>query len=335
LTLIIIEGLDGAGKTTFARRIVQQLTHRTNLHHLRFGPPRGVNEDPFFHFERSLYEYLDSGMPIICDRLHWSERAYGPVLRGRDRLGVPGWRHVELFLRRHDAVVVYLHQPREVLADRIRTRGDDLVSPDQLTQLEVGYQWCLRNTILPVISLRDPTDVDAETVIAIAEGYWRADTCAGPTYVGRQDPDFLVFGEARSSPVGPDRSAFVPRRSTSGYHLLNCLPERIWGRMGLCNALEEPDPRMLWEDLLKPPTIALGRLAHERLCRFQVPHGTVPHPQFIRRFHHKSLPRYGQLIERVLGTRENRLDWRGEPLVGPSLEDGTPLPTTVSNEETR
>lgn len=327
--IIIVEGLDGVGKTTFVQRFLRTCD-ATVLHS---GPP-SPGADPFEEYERRLYPALDQRENVICDRWHWGERAYGPVLRGQDRLGVPGWRHVELFLKRWGAVVVYLHQPKEVLVDRLRSRGDALVTSDVLPAIELGYQWCLRNTVLPVVALRDANQVDITWLTDLAFGYAGAwDTEVGGTYIGPTEPDFLLFGEKRRDPDSPDWSAFVPRRTTSGYYLLQHLPERIWGRTGLCNALEEPDPRRTWEEAGRPPTVALGRWAHIVLEQYDVPHGTVPHPQFVRRFHHGRLPVYGQLIERTLGTQEHMASWRGEPVLGVSLEDGTPLPASVSTEE--
>lgn len=308
--IVLVEGLDTVGKSTFV-----ELLHRAlpSAEVLKSGPPATLDTDPYVEYEQRLFGPLDAGYPLICDRLHWGERVYGPVLRGRDRLETAGWRHVELFLQAHGALVVYLHQPMEVVQARLATRGDDLVRSEHMRALEVGYQWCLRHTILPTICLRDPTHRDAMNVVRHALSLRLSDRPYFPSYIGPLEPFALLFGEKRGGqpPHHEDRSAFVPRRSTSGYHLLNCLPEDLWGHLGVSNALED-DPATVWRWSDRAPAVALGGEAHQALERADVPHATVPHPQFVRRFLHRHLPAYGRLIADVVGTERQELSWRGD-----------------------
>lgn len=323
--IVLVEGVDTVGKSTFV-----ELLHRAapSARLLKSGPPVTLDADPYVEYEQRLFDPLDLGVPVIADRWHWGERAYGPVLRGHDRLETAGWRHVELYLRAHGAVVVYLHQPMTVVRTRLERRGDDLVQQEHLRALEVGYQWCLRHTILPTICLRDPVLEDAYEVVSFARSAEaHVDRPYHPSYIGQlHEPRALLFGERRGGlpPHHDDRSCFVPRCNTSGYHLLNCLPEDLWGRLGISNALED-EPSTVYRWAGAPPTVALGGEAHQALERAAVPHATVPHPQYIRRFLHRQLPRYGQLIAEVIGTDRNELSWRGESS-GVLLEDGTPLP---------
>lgn len=301
--IIICEGLDCTGKSTFVK-LLQRVVPSAVV--LKSGPP-APDADPYVEYEQRLYEPLDLGQPIICDRLAWGERVYGPVLRGRDRLETAGWRHVELYLRAHGALVVYLHQPMPVVHDRLRHRGDDLVRAEHLRALEVGYQWCLRHTVLPTVCLRDPTFTDAQRVVQLALSLESADRPYHPSYVGQlHEPFALLFGERRGGqpPHRGDRSCFVPRRSTSGYHLLNCLPEDLWGRLGISNSLED-DPTTVWRWSGCAPSVALGGEAHRALEAAAIPHATVPHPQYIRRFWYTRLSEYGQIIAEAIGTTDD------------------------------
>lgn len=308
--IIIVEGVDCAGKTTFVDELHRVLPAAVRL---SSGPP-GPQVDMFEEYERRLYDALDTGKPVICDRWHWGERVYGPVLRGNDRLGLAGWRHVELFLRAHGAVAVYLHQPHDVLVDRLVRRGDAHVVPTQLRSLQLGYDRVLTGTILPTLQLRDPGAPEALHTVDLALRYDPpSDLPYFPSYVGQTvRPRALLFGERRGNGAPPpDRSAFVPRRTTSGYYLLKHLPEDLWGRIGLANALED-DPYQVWSWHDEPAVVALGVEAHKALSAADVPHAAVPHPQYVRRFHHKSLDSYGRLIADVVGTEADRTDWRGE-----------------------
>jgi hypothetical protein len=133
-----------------------------------------------------------------------------------------------------------------------------------------------------------------------------------PSYLGGTRPRVLLLGEKRGGqpPHHGDTRAFTPRGSTSGRWLLESLPERLWPRVGIANALEE-DLTQLYVTLRYPAVVTLGRAAHERAELAQIRHASVPHPQWVRRFHHQDLPEYGELIENVAGTDRNELSWKG------------------------
>lgn len=303
--LIIVEGSDGVGKSTFVE--VMKETYTGKKEFLHFGPPS--DPDPFVEYEHPFYSR--AGQLTVCDRLHWGETVYGPLLRDRNRLDTASWRHVELFLAAQCAVVAYLHQPAPVLIDRLTQRGDDLIKIRDLATIDVGYQQCVRNTILPTLALRDPGRFEAEQLLALTGAGMLWDDWFR-SYIGRLRPDGLLFGEMRNDPENTkDLSAFVPRPATSGRYLLSALPEDTWPLLGIANAMEEKADE-LWMELGEPPTVALGVKAHRELDRLQIPHATVPHPQFVRRFHHSEQENYGRLIRNLLGTKINRIDWRGD-----------------------
>jgi hypothetical protein len=83
--------------------------------------------------------------------------------------------------------------------------------------------------------------------------------------------------------------------------------------IGLFNACEYDsgdDLYEAWGHLCRPKLIALGEHAHAALARVMIPHGAVPHPQFVRRFHHGSNAEYGELIFETIETQEDNRRWR-------------------------
>jgi hypothetical protein len=75
--MIIIEGPDGAGKTTLA----QELSSRYGF---RIGGTRGPNDNVRGRVYSALGAAVAGAGPIrIYDRLFYSELVYGPILRGR------------------------------------------------------------------------------------------------------------------------------------------------------------------------------------------------------------------------------------------------------------
>lgn len=69
----VIEGPDGAGKTTYAKAMCEQFGY---AYHHEGPPPPGVN---IFEHYRLLLEF---SKPTVFDRLHLGELVYGPLLRG-------------------------------------------------------------------------------------------------------------------------------------------------------------------------------------------------------------------------------------------------------------
>lgn len=75
---VVLEGPDGAGKTTLARAICSHF--KMEYHHEGPPPADGSLVD---HYEHLL---LHSAVPTVFDRLYLGELVYGPLLRGASRL---------------------------------------------------------------------------------------------------------------------------------------------------------------------------------------------------------------------------------------------------------
>jgi hypothetical protein len=102
----------------------------------------------------------------------------------------------------------------------------------------------------------------------------------------------------------------MPYPGTSGHYLLSLLDPNGSCRVGLANACDVDDPIALWKTLDEPRVVALGRMASMKLTWAGVPHGTVPHPQYVRRFHHATGHLYAVLIRDVARSGEDAASWR-------------------------
>src|SRR5947209_5075228 len=145
--------------------------------------------------------------------------------------------------------------------------------------------------------------------MAVLAGEDACDLPRTATYVGPCSPELLLVGERRGT--GPARRdnlpAFVPRPATSSHYLLTALERAdVPPTYGLVNALED-DVAPLWHVLGHPPVVALGITAHHELERRRVPHGYVPHPQYVRRFHNKRSEDYARMI--LTAAAERRRVW--------------------------
>jgi thymidylate kinase len=117
--LILVEGPDGAGKTTLVDFLVSKMG---DVYQDRCGIPEGP----------PLREYLDKAMDgwyarkevVIFDRFHLGEQVYGPIMRGKDNLGRIKCDVLEYFLTEMFSPVVILARPpfeacREVWSGRL------------------------------------------------------------------------------------------------------------------------------------------------------------------------------------------------------------------------
>jgi len=312
--IIIIEGTDGSGKSTLAQSIadaIRDANPNDTVVTLHAGPPE-PNSHPLDLYERPLLNYRPgTGHHLILDRWHIGEWIY-PEVFGRPTLAdTAAWRHIDLFLQSRGAILIHATPPVQTIVANIRKRGDDLVKVRQLQGIHAAYSAMVRASHLPKIRytvLGNPF-VPGE---AIRFARW-AEGQVQPlrpfvTYVGRHRPRGLLLGDVRhelrdqARQLSPDETreygpAFGPYLATSGHFLLSHLPYDLFrSGIGLANACDVDNAEELWEALGRPATVALGKNA----ARCAPWARQVEHPQYIRRFHHKSGAAYGQRIADAL-----------------------------------
>lgn len=129
--IIIIEGADGAGKTTLAEKIKAQtgymMLHRTQ--------PK--NEEDKKRMMDEYIQVIKAGKNCILDRSWYSEMVYGPVMRDASTITYPQMYELERLLAKNGALVIYCTAPEATLWKRCLTRGEDYV-----TQLETFHEIC-------------------------------------------------------------------------------------------------------------------------------------------------------------------------------------------------
>lgn len=337
--LIILEGPDGSGKTTLAQELASHLSRTTSdkVEVWHAGPP---TRHPLDEYLTPVTTYRPgTGYHLILDRWHWGERVYPRVLGRPSELDDAIWWSIEAYLRRLGALVVLCdwrshHDYLDVYRER-RLDG----TPDfwQLTKLEQ-----IRNEFSRMVYYSQLSSAYAWTpgqyvhgIVESARHYEeRYRHLNGfTTYLGPVKPHTLLFGDVRngrdpatSSDLSP---AFVPYASTSGHFLLKSLAaqtSRTWpSGIGLANACDVDDPVDLWRVLGEPPVVALGKNAYGKLIQSGFTCGVVPHPQYVRRFHHKFHREYGWKIVETSRTGRDNSKW--QPLSTEST-DAASTPTS-------
>jgi hypothetical protein len=312
--LIIIEGVDGVGKTTLANKLRDQLLteYGGDVTMRKCGPLR---RDPLEEYVLDIEPYHASmEQHIIYDRHYVGELVYGPIYRGASRIDAAMRRYIELVLQARGAVLVVMH-PGEgwqthdtsrrvpsfdvngteaALHDRARRAANMFLvaTEERPSGASALHPWHLYDFA---------DDDDAAAIIngAVGRTNIAMESTSRFSMIGNSTDfcTYLLLGDTR----GPKQlsvdftSCFVPYPNTSGYYLIRAIPEEFDGTYAVTNA-SEVNVGKLWNRLGRPETVALGSKPAAFANLAGVPHGRVPHPQYVRRFHHHKIEEYGEQI---------------------------------------
>jgi len=168
--VIILEGPDGGGKTTLAKKL-----EAMGFKYEHEGPPP-ANTDLISYYLERLNRAIESSHNTVFDRLWLGERVYGPTARCLDRIGHEGQK---LFMRLHNSksIVQFICLPpwntvEENYTTKIKDPTDYLKSLDKLQRvyqiydtLARHYQWKVFNyrlnsvsqVIIETVTIKDVT----------------------------------------------------------------------------------------------------------------------------------------------------------------------------------
>lgn len=317
MALVLLEGVDGGGKSSLADRIEETFKFLTEddpnppqVVRIHKGQPT-PGLDAFQEYELPLERFDLRGLIrskhdlVIMDRWHAGEQPYGTLYRGHSRLDMAGLLHVEMTLTAFGAVKV-LVQPEDVdiVKMRLRERGEDFLQSQHVDQVHRWYE-----ALRKLHGYVRVTDTAPSELIQMARDRALGDDpmvpLAWPGYVGSAIPRLLLVGDQRND--GPRARhefirAFTPclNGSSAHYLLQTMVLANLRLDVGIVNA-HEPGVDLLLIDKIepRPAVVALGRLASKTLTDAGVEHETVPHPQWTRRFRNKQMGWYAQEIKKA------------------------------------
>lgn len=306
--VVVLEGPDGAGKTTVARSVAKRL-NALNVHHGAYDGLRGDRLAQLY--VSSIDAALRGASSVVLDRAWHSEVVYGEVFRnGLDRLG-PAWtRMLERVRLATPSRVFYLRAPFEVLWSTVSSRLSDELAQrrEQLERVFAGYErarWPGAITIERAgLSAEQVARRVVEHVLELQRDELRERFAVARDHevvgnVAQSHETTLLVGE-QASCAGSTRFPFVSF-STNG---CSAWLTGLLNEVGVCetaltwvNALDvRGDDKRLCDvvEALRPRrVVALGRVAAAVLAAQGVEHTALPHPQFVKRFYHNNGKGYG------------------------------------------
>lgn len=301
--MIILEGADGAGKSTLAREL-SQLLGDWPVH--PFGPPQRPVIEEYLH-----WMIAQPRNELICDRFHVGEDVYGPAFRsaGLD----PHLRGIiELTAMTRGAILVHVTGPVDAIEDALTKRGDDSVRPEMISWLVRDFETQCRSSDLPLFTYdrwNGSTPQQVATALRGSAGYTLVNTYRQcfPTMPGIGNvrrPAVAYVGE-RPNPRTVAQTRGIPfAHGPAGRHLIDAL--RRLGLLQLSyltNAVKaDGNTTMVGQELryVGPQrVVALGKLASSVLRKNKVPHALAIHPMHARRFHYRTMD-YAEHLEMVM-----------------------------------
>ena len=317
--IFVLEGPDLGGKSTLADELEKQhIDWDVPVARLKRGPLK-ADQDPLTEYLVPLQDYDGNGVWII-DRWHLGELIYGPILRGASRLSLAQAHYIELALRTLGGYQIHVTAAQEILSRRYASRGDDLVSLEQLITVREHYNTLIFQHMPWYVNVNTDALSNAHQAHGIMTSRkpfgsstpylrWTEKTVPAE-YLGGPRPKVLLLGDRQANGSATLKRPtviwpFVPWNGTSGHWLFQSMLAaniRTYD-VGIINACDRPPIELLttWHALGKPPTIALGLNAKKSAEGVGIPLANhIPHPQFARRFHHADLVPYGLEIKKVM-----------------------------------
>jgi hypothetical protein len=233
--------------------------------------------------------------PMIFDRFHLSPVVYGKVLRDGPELDDYDLWGIEGFLAGRGYTMILCSTDLNTMVENNRKEvqlWQETRSATPMHDLKQAYFDVTSSSHLWVEGYDYQKNLPEETMLGI-----KPELPMG--LIGSFKPAIWLVGDEKQQTRDgimeqvPFYTPHVGHQLLSGTLLHRSLKKLNWNWMNtvMCNSVigAEVAPLSEWYDLLTPRfVIALGGEASQRLDRAEVPHVTVKHPQYMRRFHHRT-----------------------------------------------
>lgn len=278
--LLLVDGPDGAGKSTLISQLEELYPGLSTTHH---GPYKGATGRELGAFLMSSMRPAFTNVMTVVDRSWLSEPIYAEVFRKQEsRLDAALTRMLERSALTQGGVIVLCLPPFERCREAFMSGREEMMSSvDDLRRVYDRYALGPA-TSLPVVK----HDYTSESV---------ADLMAkvGAVLDNYPVPRITIIGDRPNVRTQAQQLYHVPFVTFSGRGCSEWLCEQLelsgvpeWG-LDWYNAYDDQE-NPLDPELLEPGTIvvALGRHAQQWCFDNSIKHVHCPHPQVHKRFHY-------------------------------------------------
>jgi len=283
--MIIIEGVDKAGKTTLAKTLSEKLGWPIE----KFGIPNG---DP-------IPGYIDRlkniSAPVIFDRFIYGEVPYSIVKKRERYMQSTELTVLDLMVQSIPHLVLYVRPKRSTILDRIMALKDDYINEDEAIRLYDEYDALFENVEADVVTIDEKLANDTDAIVSIIADFVNADNFDeyltwkkfNMEGIGNLTPTWLFVGE-RYNPNAKYQATFC---SKSGEYLFKCIRKadvnlRKCHFVNALNSELRPITPKYLSNLTPSKVISLGAVADSVLnnsCGIKTV-VSLPHPAYWSRF---------------------------------------------------
>lgn len=151
--IIIVDGPDGAGKTTLCEKLLKAFPGSRIQH---FGAPETPEQaNNYYEVYARAITAAHSDEVVIFDRSWFSDMVYGPVMRNKLEMTAVHADMLSAMVVAHGGgMVVYCTAPDKVLWSRCKKRGETYIKDYQtLQRISDAYERTMKDKVayLPVI----------------------------------------------------------------------------------------------------------------------------------------------------------------------------------------
>lgn len=129
--ILILEGPDGAGKSTAAQLFKAELEKRDGRPYEVIHMSYPKNEEEELSMYKTYKTLFETKEDFILDRAWFSEMIYGPVIRTKSVLSGFDYQALNMLAYTKNTSVVYCMGDRDLFWDRCTTRGEHYVTTKQ------------------------------------------------------------------------------------------------------------------------------------------------------------------------------------------------------------
>jgi predicted ATPase len=282
MSVIILEGPDGSGKTTLANHLVN--CYGFKYEHEKQPKATWTSRDLFSHYVQTLYRAQRARQPVVLDRHYLGETIYGPVMRNRSLLTAGQVILIERLVRAGGTrVIVCLPPWGTVVANWQAKQCDYVTQPEKLRDI---YERYLHEFTSSHDQLLESYDYTRGHEIMLSSRLKLP-----PGVIGSPTADVLLVGERVNTNLTSTDWAFFAETGSSGFLNQTIIRAGLTeDRIALVNAFppHEHDSKNLVDIITHLPKlrhiIALGKTT-ARACENQgIKHTTLPHPSYVKRF---------------------------------------------------
>ena len=133
MPIIILEGIDGSGKTTLATHLKELSPWPATIIHR--GP---IQTSVFEEYVAPLFE-VDTDELFIADRWHLSELIYGPIYRGESLIDEEMFDQIETALNHLGVIRIVVSPGLTEVSKRLKARGEDFLKPGHQLLVHTAY----------------------------------------------------------------------------------------------------------------------------------------------------------------------------------------------------